>query len=273
MPILKDEMFDIIHIILSGEDAELVQNIRKTLGTKSKTKIVASYHSTGEASDRFLTLIHQKGIDLTGASLIFCPYRDSAGLIKHLFKAPVYILPDPADTSTIKRYHNPSRTRNNIALFIADDKRLHFNFLHSIGNSRYSMQIFYRGSSGFRPELFNDALRLNLDETEDKELCEVLDESRFAYIQDGFVRSEKYAIILSALSVPLVGDGLVETIRRTSPSSLLYLKDDRAMLSFAERLLEDDSFCREIGELAQLESEYYNYENTKKRLLELVLRV
>jgi hypothetical protein len=75
------------------------------------------------------------------------------------------------------------------------------------------------------------------------------------------------SVDMAAIGVPMVGSDRIESMRRCFPMTSHDPFDGKSMITSIKRLWTDDKFHDDVITTARVNSEFYNYKNSKQRFL------
>ena len=267
LSVLKDGDFDIIQINLASFDIPLVNTVRDKLGQHSKTKIVVNNDYPIEQWEDHLGYVATLGRELEGADLLFGTEPFMTSGLKAITDRQVYNIPHPTDVSRLisikrkgkipcisviwHRYDNISY----IPHLVVKDQGLRTRII--------GYQPKFDCNSQITNQLYDDFLPASRYET----YCDHLSESYLACEPSSYHSYGRTTVDTAALGVPVVGSNRIESVRRCYPYTSVDTWDVQQAREKIQRLIQDKDFYELVTNTALEEVEYYNFENSKKKLL------
>lgn len=268
LPVLKDGDFDIIHVIISEEDIDVVDDIRKRIGHDARTKIIATIKKP-KLNNLYLSIDFLNNLALK-ADLLFVSNQVSENILLNSgFKHKSYVISNPVDIDDFELINFKNKRR--FISIIADQ--------NNINNNLPSLDI---KGFGFKSKLFVNskyAIKSDLSSLYDKTVfyedygvfCRELSESKIILVLSKNIEFYTGLIESAFMRIPVITSYQTEIARRCYPLTTIHdMTDIRKIRKITERLINDNDFYEEVVRIAFNSMKYYNYYNSKKRLLSIL---
>ena len=268
LPLLKDGEFDIIHVILSKEDMDIVDDIRKRIGYNARTKIIATIKRQDfnnlSFSINFLNDLAPK------TDLLFTSNRFSESLLLNPgFWNKFYVISNPVDIDDFESVN-------------FKNKRKYISIIPDQDNINNSLLSFAIKDLGFKSKLFfnsKNAIPRDPSSIYDKTVfhedygvfCKELSESKIILIFSNEYDLSSGIIESVFMGIPVIAGYNVEIARKCYPLTTVHnMADIRKIRKIMDKLINDNDFHETVVRTAINNMKYYDYYNSKKRLLSIL---
>jgi len=268
------ESADIIYINLTGVDRELPRLVRKLIGWSTSTKVVASLDYSVEIMQRVpqsMTLYDlveaMKNVDLFFAvepgQWRFLTWLHKMVYDKTRFRK-IPLIPHPVPTHVLKTYKSSNKVDFIAVHFHRYDRQTMVPavILHDL--PIHVMLVGYNLSLPTVPEGYDGILFY------DTTWRRYINFVRYAKIGFEYVNMHvlgRFSLEMACLGIPVVGTklsfGNLVCFREISHNPWSFNK----LRESVEKLLSSDKFYQEVVDFASQRVEYFNYRNSRERLL------
>jgi hypothetical protein len=267
------EQYDIVHVNLPPADQLLIPKLRRTLSNNSKTKLVGNndhvceiwhkfgnhydtYHDVQRQCDMvFGTEHHQTSHMIDTAKVI--PHPHDIEVLKHMYTDMTY------HKVGVLFHHWEGKTFTTSILCDKIFKQFGMTSkVYAYENSKDECQrwgriLFDEFVGGLAYPDFIDDLISN------KIVIEPCSYHTYG----------RTTVDLAAIGIPCVGSNRVDSMRRCFPFTSFDPYDIAGQLKVIKQLLNDEQFKLKVIAYAKNASEYYNYNNSRKRFLDALNEV
>lgn len=263
------ERYDVVHCNMSPIDLAIVPELRKILGTKSKTQLVVNNDYVAEVWHRWNFHPRQYWHVQEQADMVFgteptqtSHMIDRAKVLPHphWIEMLKHMKPDAIDKTYGILYHWWEGAVYRPAIV---------DFKFKKKNKLYKSKMY-----AFREDVADDKrwLRAYFDiKVPPMSFPEYIDDlmsNKFVYEPTCFHTYGRNSVDLAAIGTPCIGSENVASMKRCFPYTSCDPMDIKTIVKHADRLVNDDSFRHKVIEYAKKACEYYNYENSRKRFLD-----
>ena len=268
LPLLKDGEFDIIHVILSKEDMDIVDDIRKRIGYNTRTKIIATIKKV-ELNNLSFSIDFLNDLVLK-TDLLFTSNRLSENLLLSSgFKHKVYMISNPIEIDDFESVN-------------FKNKRKYISIIPDQDNINNSLLSFAIKNSGFKSKLFfnsKNAIKSGPSSLYDKTVfyedygafCRELSESKIILIFSNEYDLSSGIIQSVFMGIPVIAGYNVEIARKCYPLTTVHnMADIRKIRKIMDKLINDNDFHETVVRTAINNMKYYDYYNSRKRLLSIL---
>lgn len=270
---LKD--YDIIFIGMSRPELEGVcaSRIRKEIGENSKTKLVICIDYAIELwQQTFQPYMLEQ--ELMQADIIFVSEPSMLSNVKTLIndKKEVYHIPHPTDIEQIKKYRVPLELKSNeiVTLIHRYDNNWMQPFITTKDLSWNTHAILL--DQGIMPHLFAFFKYMHPG----YEFMQYIEwVSRKRVMLDSYHKIHTYgrsAIDCACLGLPVVGSNWQWAQNYLWPDLTVEAGDIHKQKELIIKLMEDDDFYKKCIEKADSKLSFFNYENRRNDLLNVIYR-
>lgn len=260
------EVFDIIHINLTGGNWALPEMIRQELGNSSSTKIMCNIDFTIANWDNFPYPTMLKTI-FKQVDIPFHVEPIGTAALSHLLDRKVWTLPHPCNIKCLDQYKRENREPYIVAFYHRYHQMLNILWLAQRDTPLHHVLIGY-DKKGKVPTL---AL---FDKTElykpFMDAIDIISRAKFALDLFPFPVYGRSVVDAAAVAVPTVCSSQIEACRRCFPDLCIKPWDIKKANELFNELIKDDEKYEECFKNAYYKVEYYGYKACYNRLVEAV---
>lgn len=259
--------FNLFHINVTGRNLYLLNTFLKTKPINSKLilnvdRAVELWAGSFQYVDHFLDQIN-KADYIFGVEPLMCD------ILERALKRKVPCLPHPVATHLLKDLRCAERL-NQIMFSL---HRYDINFLLSdfiIKELPKTWQTIACGSTGMNKNELMHIFTFIKEQSKFADLMELTSKMYAAYETYTLHSYGRYSAECACLGVPCVGSKIVGSISRCFPELTTDTNDIKAASSLLNKLINDQDFWSHCALEGVDRSEFYSYDNSKKRLIEFL---
>lgn len=259
--------YDIIQINMSGQDIHLVGEVRRALGSNTKTKIVLNNDYTTEMWENAFDYIPTIRREISEADMIFGTEYFQTTALTELAQRTCYIVPHPTDVKRLKLL--PKLPVKNIISTIWR-RYDHFSYIPSLvvrDNGLITQLLGYDADRDAKSYVTVTNYDFIYSGTDYNTFCDQLRESQIVYDPFTYHSYSRTTVDTAAMGIPVVVSNRTQSGNICYPYTCVDPYDVKTARELIRRLIDDSEFRELVVKTAQENVEFYNHINSKERYL------
>ena len=259
--------YDLVQVNLSGQDVNLVADIREKIGEESKTKLVANNDYTTEIWENAFQVPNTVGREIINADMLFGTEYYQTTALSELSGRNCFIIPHPADIKRLKAQSPITKKNVLTTIWRRYDNRTVVPHLAVRGHGLTTQLIGYDKNKDPRLHVTTPLYDYVLAGTNYMQYCDQMRESRVVYDPFTYHSYSRGTVDCAALGVPYVGSNRTQASQILYPHTTIDPYDIKEARKLIKKLLTDKKFHDKVVGTAREMSEFYNHENSRERYL------
>jgi hypothetical protein len=262
---------DVVHIQLTGDMVDAVQDMRRRITGDTKLVVNPDYaleywYQYGAIPETIVECFRM-------ADFVFGQSERTAEFLSCVLDRPVPYVPHPLDTYWLKNkaVAYEDRSTEDVAVSAHRDGSQHTPYYMTRDYDFVTHLIGWHGAEGFQRDVVHQYYTHVWPQIPNVEVIENIFRNAFCII-DHYAHSVqgRSTMEAAALGVPCFGWECVDAQARCFPSITSKTGDVADQIEMFRDLIKNPEQIRSIGKVAQRQAEFFSFENTKQKFMEMI---